>query len=130
MSSRASDAIQVELPPRLAAVRVADGLALLAVATIAWVSARYGSAALSVGMTGAAAAILAWAGDAPLPGATWRLAAGPRTRQLGPTLVLEGRSAETGRPVGPVWLTPHDLPRDRLRHLAIRLRADGPTVVS
>ena len=130
MSSRVSDAIQVELPSRLAAARVADGLALLAVAAVAWVSARYGPAALSIGMAGAAAAILARAGGTPLSGGAWRLAAGSRTRQLGPTLVVEGRLAETGRPVGPAWVTPRDLPPDRLRRLAVRLRADSPRVVS
>ena len=130
MSSRASDATQVELPARLAAARIADGLAVLAVACVAWVSARYGSAALSVAMTSAAAVILAWAGRARPPVGAWGLAVGPRTRQLGRTLVVEGRSAETGQPVGPAWVTPCDLPPDRLRRLAIRLRADGPRVVS
>jgi hypothetical protein len=126
MSSRESAAIQIEVPNGLLAARVADVLAVLAVAMVGWVAPRYGSVAWSVGMTGLAATVLTLARGPRLPGGRWCLVPGAGTRQLGSTLVVEGRSPGHGRPAGPAWLTAADLPRDQLRRLAVQLRADRP----
>jgi hypothetical protein len=126
MSSRESVAIRIEMPNPLLAARIADVLAVLAVAMVGWAASRYGSVAWSLGMTGLAATVLKLAHGPLLPGGEWCLVPGAGTRQLGSTLVVEVRSPGSGRLVGPAWLTAADLPADQLRRLAIRLRADRP----
>jgi hypothetical protein len=126
MSSRESAAIQIEMPHSLLAARIANVLAVLAVAMVGWVASRYGSLAWSLGMTALAATVLKLARGPFRPGGGWCLVPGAGTRQLGSTLVVEGRSLGSGRCAGPAWLTAADLPADQLRRLAIRLRADRP----
>jgi len=126
MSSRASAAIRIEVPHRLLASRIADVLAVPAVARVGRVSSRYGSVALSPGTAGLAAMVLTLTRGPDLPGGGWRLVPGAGTRQPASALVVEGRPPGTGRPFGPAWLTAADLPGDPLRRPAIRLRAEDP----
>jgi hypothetical protein len=126
MSSHESAEIRIEVPNRLLAARIADVLAVLAVAMVGWAASRYGPVAWSLGVTGLAATVLKLARGPRLPGGRWCLVPGAGTRQLGSTLVVEGRLPGTGRLAGPAWLTAADLPGDQLRRLAIQLRTDRP----
>jgi hypothetical protein len=121
MSSRASVAIRLEIPERLLSERLSDWLAVLAVLTVGWVSARYAPPALSTGMAVSVASVL-WLTRvrvAPVGGA-WSVVPGPATRTLGPTVVLEARPDLPGRASARrLWLTRADLPADTLRRLAV-----------
>jgi hypothetical protein len=127
MSSLESAAIPFDMPHRLLAARVSDALSGLTVGMVGWVASLYGTAALSLAAAGAAAVVLACIRGPDRPAGSWQLAAGAATRQLGSTLVVEGRHTGSGRSVGPAWLTRADVPGECLRRLAIQLRADSPT---
>ena len=123
MSSRVSVATPFELPSRLWADRVADGVGWVSAIAVAWVGSRHGTVPLALA-AGSVTALALW-----LAGRSTRMAGpvvalpGAATRRLGPTLVVEGRLVGTGRMLAPIWLTPHDVPPERLRRLWVRLRA-------
>ena len=131
MSSRASVAIRLEVPPRLLAERVSDGLAVLAMLMVGWVSARHAPAAWCVALS-AFVALTLWLGGQRVAGSgTWVVVPGPGTRALGRTIVLHARPAVPGQPAAHrLWLTRADLPADALRRLAVRLPAASRNAAS
>jgi len=124
MSSRASDAILVDLPQRLWADRVSDLAGLLAVGALAWVAADRGWPAswLAIGLAGALAAWGLARRSAPRPGQV-EVVPGVATRRLGRILVADVRPAGALGPCRRACLTRHDLSVPQLRHLSLRLRA-------
>jgi len=140
MSSPGSDVLTIELPPGLAADRVAAGLIVAAAACVEAVVARYPDGPAGIGL--AAGVLLAsWQfglvrrsalvrtatlgrrGDWQLGLADGRQVAAdllPGSRVLGSTVVLRLRG---GRLTRSAWLTARDLPAVDLRLLAVRLMA-------
>jgi hypothetical protein len=131
MSSRASVVIRLEVPPRLLAERVSDGLAVLAMLTVGWVTVRHAPAALCVALS-AFVALALWLGGQRVGGSgTWVVVPGPGTRTLGRTVILRARPAVPGHPAAHrLWLTPADLPAVALRRLAVRLPAASRNAAS
>jgi hypothetical protein len=140
MSSPGSDVLTIELPPGLAADRVAAGLVVAAAACVEAVVARYPDGPAGIGL--AAGILLAswhfWLArrsalvrSATLGrGGDWQLGLAdgrqvsaallPGSRVLGPTVVLRLRGSRLTRSA---WLTARDLPAVELRRLAVRLMA-------
>jgi hypothetical protein len=140
MSLPGYDAMRVEIRPWLVADRVAAGLVIACALAIEVVASRYPEPRVGLGV--AALVLLgAWLwyrrkGSAGVAGievdadGRWQtlLADGrtlpsevlPGTRLLGSTVALRWR---VGKEVRHAWLTPWDVPAERLRELGVRLRA-------
>jgi len=124
MSSRASDAIPVDLPQRLLADRVSDLAGLLAAGALAWVSARRGLPMpwLAVVLAGSLATWGLVRRSVPRAGRV-EVVPGAATRRLGRVLVVDVRPVGAVGPCRRACLTRRDLSVPQLRHLSLRLRA-------
>ncbi len=131
MSLRASGSIPLPVPDRLVADVVAGVVVLLAGIVVAAVAVAAADLAwIAAGLLGAGISLVLAVLGPVAPHGRVRIDGDGGVRRLGPTLVVPVRpDLGPERPV-PVWLTPFDVPADRLRRAYLRLRAMHPEVRS
>jgi hypothetical protein len=142
MSSPGSDALTIEIPPRLLADRATVGLLAACALALEVVAARHPAGPAGVGvLAGLALGVWYWSRYRWAPaliGATldgrghWQLSFSdgrtlaavllPGSRVLGRSVVLRWR---VGSRIRAAWLTSRDLSPARLRELTVRLLASG-----